>query len=215
MKMYTNKSNAARAAKKANGGTLDGLVLHQDGEMFVYRPAPAAKAPTKAPVAPKAAPAKPAKAKPAPKSQVAAQLAAEADAEAPKAPAKKAPAKKAAQVRKPAEPKPQADAYDPVAGATQGRISGYRIDTDRQERHGMRRRSAGTIGGRLWAIYDEFSKAASGAEKVEIAKVKEDARIKEFNANKVVIEFYCWRKWNGVRGRGKKQKVDAHKSAKE
>lgn len=211
MKMYTNKSNAARAAKKANNGTLDGLVLHQDGEMFVYRPAAKPEPAAKAPAKPKAAPAKPAKAKPAPKSQVAAQLAAEADAEAPKAPAKKAPAKKAAQVRKPATPpEAPADAYDPVHGATQGRIRGYSIDTDRQERHGMRRRSAGTIGGRLWAIYDEFSKAAGGAEKVEIAKVKEDARIKEFNANKVVIEFYCWRKWNGVRGRGKKQKVDSH-----
>ena len=168
IKNYTNKSNAARAAKKANNGTLDGLTLLGKEGAWYYgtKPAPAKKA----------------------------------------APAKKsAPAKKAAPVRKAAQ---QTEEYDVKNGPTQGRIRGYHIDTDRDERHGVKRRSAGTIGGRLWAIFAKLSTAAGGPEKLEIAAVKENKEIAQFNKNKVLIEFYLWRRYMGVRGRGRKQKVD-------
>lgn len=172
IKTYTNKSNAARAAKKANNGTLDGLTLLGKEGAWYYgtKPAPAKKS----------APAK-------------------------KAPAKKTAAKKAAPVRKAAQ---QAEEYDVKNGPTQGRIRGYHIDTDRDERHGVKRRSAGTIGGRLWAIFAKLSTAAGGPEKLEIGVVKENKEIALFNKNKVLIEFYLWRRYMGVRGRGRKQKVD-------
>lgn len=172
IKTYTNKSNAARAAKKANNGTLDGLTLLGTEGAWYYgtKPAPAKKS----------APAK-------------------------KAPAKKTAAKKAAPVRKAAQ---QTEEYDVKHGPTQGRIRGYHIDTDRDERHGVKRRSAGTIGGRLWAIFAKLSAAAGGPEKLEIAAVKENKEIALFNKNKVLIEFYLWRRYMGVRGRGRKQKVD-------
>src|SRR5690606_36775400 len=125
--------------------------------------------------------------------------------------AKKAPAKKAAKkvAAKKAAPRKAAPAeeYDVKHGPTQGRISGYHIDADRDEKHGVKRRSAGTIGGRLWAIFDTMAAKAGGAEKLEIAVVKESKLVADFNANKVVIEFYYWRRYHGVRGRGKKQKV--------
>lgn len=212
MKTFTNKSNAARAAKKANGGSLSGLTLlgtegawyyakaDDVGDNHTMTPAvvpttlpgtaPATKAKPKA--------AKPKAAKPAPKAKKAAKPAKAKKA----APAKKA-AKKAAPARK------AAAEYDVKNGPTQGRISGYHIDTDRDEKHGVSRRSAGTIGGRLWAIFDKLAAKAGKPKDLEIAVVKASALVADFNANKVVIEFYYWRRYNGVRGRGRKQKVDA------
>lgn len=209
MKTYTNKSNAARAAKAANGGNLNGLELRGQEGAWYYAPAEqqapsepaAALSPSMGtPVtgkAKKSAPAKKAPAKAAP--------AAPAAKKAPaKKAAKKVAAKKAAPARKPAA---EREEYDVKHGPTQGRISGYHIDADRDEKHGVKRRSAGTIGGRLWAIFDKLAAKAGGAEKLEIAAVKEHKDVADFNANKVVIEFYYWRRYHGVRGRGKKQKV--------
>ena len=65
----------------------------------------------------------------------------------------------------------------------------------------MKRRSAGTIGGRLWALFDTLCAQAGAAEKLEIAVVKANPHAQLFNRNKVVIEFYQWRKFNGISGR--------------
>lgn len=198
MKTYTNKSNAARAAKAANGGTTLGLALYGVEGAWYY--------------APQAAP-------------VVVQKRNADGASVLTAPAKKAPAKKAAAKKVPAGKhtakvtkvatkgrvttvKAKLDVYDPKHGPTQGRIRGYVIDADRDEKHGVKRRSAGTIGGRLWAAFDKLSARAGGPEKLEIAAVKDHKDVANFNKNKVVIEFYLWRKYHGVRGRGKKQKVD-------
>ena len=161
MKTYTNKSNAARAAKNANSGTLDGMQLQGEEGAWYYARKPALQPPA------------------------------------------------AEQRKRTSNATPREGAYDAVNGATQGRISGYRIDSHRDEQHGIKRRSAGTIGGRLWALFDDMLTAVDGAQDVLIADVKAHPRIQPFNANKVVIEFYQWRKFHGVRGRGKKQKVDA------
>lgn len=222
MKTFTNKSNAARAAKKSNGGTLTGFELKGEEGAWYY--APKAGQPAQVPTSK-------AKKSAAPEWAVA-QAAADKEAAvatakrggpvdprltaadmknagvkaapAPK-PAKKAvPAKKAA---KKAAKKTAAVQYDPKSGPTQGRITGYHIDADRDEKHGVKRRSAGTIGGRLWAIFDKLSAKAGGPQKLEIGVVKESKDVAGFNANKVVIEFYYWRRYHGVRGRGKKQKV--------
>lgn len=248
MKTYTNKSNAARAAKAANGGTLDNLQLRGEEGAWYYGPtdmldkvaaaADAAKAAMvrsaidasnqiafaglqaeeklrakKATATRKkvdkalgigaglpknnSAPAKKAVAKP----QAAAKP-------SPAKPAGKPAAKKAPAKAKKAVPAKAAQAYDVKTGPTQGRISGYHIDTDRDEKHGVKRRSAGTIGGRLWSIFDKLASKAGGAAKLEIADVKAHKEVADiFNPNKVVIEFYYWRRYHGVRGRGKKQKV--------
>lgn len=173
MKTYTNKSNAARAAKQANGGNLDGMVLKGTEGAWYYEKG------TSAP--------------------------------AKKAPAKKAVKKAAKKVARKAASKPARAAvveeYDVKHGPTQGRISGYHIDEERPVKHGVKKRSNGTIGGRLWAIFDTMAEKAGGPAKLEIAVVKESPKVAEFNKNKVLIEFYLWRKHNGVRGRGRKQKV--------
>lgn len=184
MKTYTNKSNAARAAKASNGGNLNGLELKgKEGAWYYDKPAAAH---THGPATP---PAKKAAKKAVP---------AKAVKKAAKKAVKKAAPRKATQ---------HAEEYDVRNGPTQGRIVGYHIDEDRETKHGVKRRSSGTIGGRLWAIFDKMAAKAGGAAKLEIGVVKESAAVADFNANKVLIEFYVWRKFNGVRGRGKKQKV--------
>lgn len=130
-------------------------------------------------------------------------------APAPK-PAPKAPAPKAVQAtpKAPAPKAPPAEqAYDVKSGPKQGRISGYHIDTDRPVAHGVARRSAGTIGGRLWAIFDKMAEKVESVAELKISEVKASKLVEGFNANKVAIEFYLWRKFQGVRGRGSKQKI--------
>lgn len=191
-------------------------------------PKPAAKAPSKA-AAPtkgkKAVPVATGKAKPASKPAKKASKAPSKPAKATKA-AKpgKAPAKRAAPAKKAAGGKLKVDRmgtaykvpakkakpvnvgeYNVKTGPTQGRISGYHIDEERPTKHGVTKRSAGTIGGRLWSIFDRMAKGSP--KDLLIAKVKESTLVEAFNENKVVIEFYYWRRFNGVRGRGKKQKV--------
>jgi hypothetical protein len=245
MKTYTNKSNAARAAKVLNGGSLDGLELKgKEGAWYYAIPIGnehvpvddgiekplrnGMGTPVKTPPAKKAAPRKvaaleferPARATAAPatvaskgngkatpkgRSTTAHTFKADKPAakKAAKKVAKKAPAKKAA------APRVAVVEYDVKHGPTQGRIRGYHIDTDRDEKHGVKRRSAGTIGGRLWSIFDKLSAKTGKAQDLDIATVKAHKDVGPFNPNKVVIEFYYWRRYHGVRGRGKKQKVAA------
>lgn len=150
----------------------------------------AAKTTKTAPATKKAASAKKTAAKPAPK--------------APKPPkavraTPKAPVPKAPKVEQP---------YDVKTGPKQGRIRGYHIDAERLTAHGVVRRSAGTIGGRLWAIFDKMAEKVDSVADLKISEVKAAKDVEGFNMNKVAIEFYLWRKFQGVRGRGSKQKVD-------
>lgn len=267
MKTYTEKSNAARAAKKANNGTLDGLTLMgSEGAWYYAKLSDVGDnhtaEPTVATVAQPAAPALPppsmgdvmqvlglksktpaakkvsqptrpldvgAKAaeKSAPAVKAAPSSGARSTSSTTAKPSKKVPAKKAA-TKKAAPPAKKApvkkaaakkatktvEVYDVKNGPTHGRIRGYKIDADREVKHGIARRSAGTIAGRLWVIFDRLAKAAGGPAKLEIATVRADKEIvgktpdKAFNKNKVMIEFYIWRRFHGVRGQGKKQKVD-------
>lgn len=182
MKTYTNKSNAARAAKSANGGNLDGLVLMGSEGAWYYAPAPKPKAVPKAPSAPKAA----AKGKPA-----------------PTAPAKPRKAATEPQGRLPGETVYSREALLSAGGKL------YVIDKDRPTKHGITRPSAGTIGGRLWAVYEAIAKSERAKpHELPVATVKAHELASKYNANKVMIEFYRWRRFNGVRGSGSKQKVD-------
>lgn len=185
MQTYTNKSNAARAAKKKNGGTLDGLTLMGTEGAWYYGKLAQTTAGVVVAIVPVNEPA------PAPgELPLPVVAAAGVVVNATKA-RRKAPA----------------NAYDPANGPTSGRITGYVIDRDREERFGVKRRSAGTIGGRLWAMFDAMQTEFGGAHLVPVATVKERAAAGGFNANKTTIEFYLWRKFMGVRGRGAKQKV--------
>jgi hypothetical protein len=139
-----------------------------------------------------------------------------AAAPATKAPAKKAKAKPAA--KKPAAKKSPAQkaaakrakrklppTVEYTRGVTKGRIKGYKIDADLPVKHNVRRPSSGCIGGALWALFDSMAKGKPAS--ISRATVKASKRLEPYNPNKVTIEFYKWRRFNGVRGRGKKQKT--------
>jgi hypothetical protein len=126
-----------------------------------------------------------------------------------KAPAKKSaakPAGKKAGKKKPAtKGKKLKPAVQYSKDIKQGRIKGYKIDADLPVKHGVRKCSAGCIGGQLWALFDSMAKGKPAT--LARATVRASKRIEPYNPNKVTIEFYKWRRFHGVRGRGKKQKT--------
>lgn len=106
---------------------------------------------------------------------------------APKAPAK------AAKAAKPAAPKA------PKAASTTGR-GGYTIDKDRPAANGKTRPSANTTGGKAWAAFEALQKVHKG-ELPTLKQAKEAGAALGLNPTSVVIAYYRWRKFLGVRGR--------------
>lgn len=220
IKTYTNKSNAARAAKKVNGGNLDGLVLlGSEGAWFYAPPADTEALAAQAAESMQAAPAT------APTAEALLEAsngitAAATPSKAPsKAPSKRAPTKAATTLP---SGKDVAGAYPGGVAKTKASASkgkprtktGYRLEKERPEAHGVQRKSTGTVGDQLWALYDGvlagLRKKDKGAapKDVPLATVRSVGVAKGFNPTTVALAFYQWRRFHGVRGRGKKQKVD-------
>lgn len=174
-KTYTNKSNAARAAKKANNGTLDGLVLKgTEGAWYYEAEAKPAAKPAPAPVAnlsasmgtPTAG-----KAKPAPKAR---------SVELNRVKTFSACPSDVAARMAPTGPK-------------------YRIEKDRATQNGITRPSAGTKCGDVWDFLDKAAKGNPAT--LTLASLKTVASDQGFNVTNAVIEFYRWRRFNGIVGR--------------
>ena len=72
--------------------------------------------------------------------------------------------------------------------------TGLKIQKDRPEANGVKVRSAGGKCAAVWAYCD----ANKGAT---VGQVKAWAEAEGFNVNNASIEFYCWRKFNGIKGR--------------
>lgn len=139
---------------------------------------------------------------------LAATAAAPAAAEAPAA----APAQAATVETEPAAdevaPGPSADAFGAFAlsqlagsgaavptGAPSPRpanSTGLKIQKDRPEVNGVRRQSAGSVGDRLWAIYD-----AAGPD-ITLEQAKAAAVAAGLSATSAAIALYNWRKYNGI-----------------
>lgn len=167
-KTYTNKSNAARAAKKANNGTLDGLVLKGTEGAYYYE-----------------AEAKPAaKPAPAPAPAMTASMGTPVAAK----PGKKAPAPKVVPL-----------AHTQRAAAATSTGPKYRIQKDRVTQHGITRPSAGTKCGDVWDFLDKAAKGNPAT--LTLASLKAVASDQGFNVTNAVIEFYRWRRFNGIVGR--------------
>lgn len=71
---------------------------------------------------------------------------------------------------------------------------GYKIEKVRKEQNGVRMPSIGTICHNLWEIY--FS-----MDHPTIKKVKEVADTYGYDRTTATIQFYQWRKFNGISGR--------------
>lgn len=176
MKTYTNKSNAARAAKAANGGTLDGLTLKGEAGAYYYEAEAVAKI-TKALDESKSRLGAPA---------MSASMGTPVAAKRPAG--KKAPAPKVVPL-----------AHTQRAAAATSTGPKYRIEKDRDTQNGITRPSAGTKCGDVWAFLDKAAKGNPAS--LTLAGLKAVATDQGFNVTNAVIEFYRWRRFNGIIGR--------------
>lgn len=74
------------------------------------------------------------------------------------------------------------------------------IEKNREEQNGIKRPSAGTLCRAVWDALDKL-----GIETATSKHAKELAVKKGWNPNNVSIEFYQWRRFNGVTGRQAKK----------
>jgi hypothetical protein len=74
---------------------------------------------------------------------------------------------------------------------------GYTIQKEREEQNGVKRPSAGTVCGAVWAAFD-----ANPAVKAGELNGLADAN--GWNRTNVSCEFYAWRKFMGIKGRAAK-----------
>lgn len=80
--------------------------------------------------------------------------------------------------------------------------STYTIEKDRPEQNGIKRPSAGGLCRAVWDAMDHI-RDTTGAVPVS-AQVRTLAGQENWNANNAMIEFYQWRKFNGITGRAAK-----------
>lgn len=69
--------------------------------------------------------------------------------------------------------------------------SGYTIQKDRPEQNGVKRQSAGSVGDKLWTLFDTVGAA------LDIKGAKEMAEAANLSATSATIAFYNWKKFNG------------------
>lgn len=88
----------------------------------------------------------------------------------------------------------------PAAPATPAATgTGLKIEKDRPEQNGIKRPSAG---GKCRAIWDALDEYRTNEGELPDAKfVRALAAEHGYNANNASIEFYQWRKFNGITGR--------------
>lgn len=75
---------------------------------------------------------------------------------------------------------------------------GYTIQKDRPEQNGVKRPSAGTLCGNVWAALDDLREAKGMPVAADLPSL---AEANGWNLNNVMCEFYQWRKFNGIKGR--------------
>jgi hypothetical protein len=96
---------------------------------------------------------------------------------------------------------------EPQRTSTSQRVAGLKIEKNREERNGVKMPS---VGGMCRAVWDALNSMmqhdeASGTATVPtVADIKKLAEEKGWNVNNASIEYYQWRKWHGITGRGKK-----------
>jgi hypothetical protein len=94
----------------------------------------------------------------------------------------------------------------PTASAPQQRNSArgaYKIEKNRPEQNGIKRPSVGGLCRQVWDAMDALREAQEG-----VVPTSQQARAlaaeRGWNLNNAMIEFYQWRKYNGITGRAPK-----------
>jgi hypothetical protein len=97
---------------------------------------------------------------------------------------------------------------EPVRTATSQRVPGLKMDKNREERNGVKERSRGGLCRLVWDTLNSMmthDEATGLANVPTVADIKKVAEEKGWNVNNASIEYYQWRKFHGISGRGKKQ----------
>lgn len=105
------------------------------------------------------------------------------------------------------EPAPGAVTPEQVQQRTSQRTEGLKIEKNRAQQNGVKERSKGGLCHAVWSALDELAikDPATGVATVPtVAQIKELAVAKGWNVNNASIEYYQWRKFHGITGRGKK-----------
>ena len=76
-------------------------------------------------------------------------------------------------------------------------LKGRVVQKEREERNGVKRRSAGTVCGAIWDAFDAKPEMKAG-------ELNALADANGWNRTNVACEFYAWRKFNGISGRAAK-----------
>ena len=76
--------------------------------------------------------------------------------------------------------------------------SGLKIEKAREERNGIKKPS---VGGQCRAVWDALDDMVAAGTQPTAKQVKAMAEGRGWNPNNASIEFYQWRKFNGIRGR--------------
>jgi len=107
------------------------------------------------------------------------------------------PAEVAPAVQEP-EVAPVAQIPSPIA-APRATSKGLKIEKDRPTQNGVRQPSAGGLCRAVWDWCSDFY--TDHAEPPTAKEVRAHAEAIGWNTNNASIEFYNWRKFNGIRGR--------------
>jgi hypothetical protein len=94
---------------------------------------------------------------------------------------------------------PHQPAPPPSTARAQSRSS-YTIEKNRPEQHGIKRPSLGGLCRAVWDAMDELRAQQNGAIPTS-EQVRALAESRGWNKNNAMIEFYQWRKFNGISGR--------------
>lgn len=90
-------------------------------------------------------------------------------------------------------------------------VSGYKIQKDRAEQNGVKRPSAGTTCGNVWAALDNLLTQTGMPIAADLPAL---AEANGWNKNNVMCEFYAWRKFNGIAGRQSRGEAPVSDSGK-
>jgi hypothetical protein len=118
----------------------------------------------------------------------------------------------------PATPAPSASAFGAFAfgqltaasnaaaqpATTVQRTEGLKIDKDRTAANGVKERSKGGLCRLVWDTLDGMVKASAGTVP-SVGDIKKHAEEQGWNVNNASIEYYQWRKFHGISGRGAKR----------
>lgn len=85
-----------------------------------------------------------------------------------------------------------------VPAAAKRTSSGLKIEKSREERNGVKRPS---VGGMCRAVWDALDSVVTDGKSPSAKDVKALAEKNSWNPNNASIEFYQWRRFNGITGR--------------